>query len=83
MGKLSMEVTMPRRSAELTISKYWTNKLSIEEGVVNCHVLGLFQCVESDDCAYPVFVCELDDGRVINVDTLDVKFTDTEGGILK
>ena len=82
MGKLSMEVTMPRRSAELTISKYWANKLSIEEGVVNCHVLGLFQCVESDDCAYPVFVCELDDGRVINVDTLDVKFTDTEGGII-
>lgn len=83
MAGLTMDILTPRRSAELAISKYWANKLSIKEGVVNCHVLGLFQCVESDDCAYPVFVCELDDGRVINVDTLDVRFTDTEGGVLK
>ena len=83
MGDLTKEILTPRRSAELTVSKYWANRLSIEEGVVNCHVLGLFQYVEGDDCAYPVFVCELDDGRVITADTLDVKFTDTEGGMLK
>lgn len=83
MAGLDITVSMPRRSAEVTITRYWANKLSIEEGVVPCHVLGTFQCVDGDDCAYPVFVCELDDGRVINVDTLDVKFTDTEGGVLK
>ena len=84
MASMSMDIVPPRRSAELTVSKYWANKLSIEEGViVNCHVLGLFQRIEDSDCAYPVFVCELDDGRVITVDVLDVKFTDTEGGVLK
>ncbi len=83
MAGLTMDILAPRRSAEVTVSKYWANKLSIEEGVTTCHVLGLFQYVESDGCAYPVFVCELDDGRVFYVDTLDVKFTDTEGGILK
>ena len=83
MTGLTMDILAPRHSAEVTITRYWANKLSIEEGVVTCHVLGLFQCVDGDDCAYPVFVCELDDGRVINVDTLDVKFTDTEGGVLK
>lgn len=82
MTGLTMDILAPRRSAEVTISKYWANKLSIEEGVTTCHVLGLFQCVEGDNCAYPVFVCELADGRVLSVDTLDVRFTDTEGGII-
>lgn len=83
MTGLSVTVSMPRRSAEVTINAYWAKKLAIDAGVVPCHVLGTFQCVEDSDCAYPVFVCELDDGRVIEVATSDVRFTDTEGGILK
>lgn len=83
MAGIDIAVSMPRRRAEVTINQFWAKKLAIEAGVVSCHVLGTFQCVEDSDCAYPVFVCELDDGRVIEVATSDVKFTDTEGGILK
>ncbi len=83
MAGLSMEIKAPRRSAEVTLNQFWAKKLAIEAGVVPCHILGAFQCVEDSDCAYPVFVCELDDGRVIEVATSDVRFTDTEGGVLK
>lgn len=83
MAGLDVTVSMPRRSAEVTLNQFWAKKLAIEAGVVPCHILGTFQRVEYSDCAYPVFVCELDDGRVIEVATSDVRFTDTEGGILK
>lgn len=82
MAGLSMEVKVPRRRAEVTINSRWANKLTVPEGVQPCHVLGVFQCIEDSDCAYPVFVCELDDGRVIEVAATDVKFVDTEGGIM-
>lgn len=83
MAGLDVTVSMPRRSAEVNLNQFWAKKLAMEAGVVPCHILGTFQCVEDSDCAYPVFVCELDDGRVIEVATSDVRFTDTEGGILK
>ena len=82
MAGLNVTVSMPRRSAEVTLSPFWARNLAIEVGVVPCHVLGIFQCVDDGTCAYPVFVCELDDGRVIDVAASAVKFTDTEGGIL-
>ena len=82
MAGLTMEVKVPRRRAEVTVNSWWAKKLTIEEGAQPCHVLGVFQCIESNECAYPVFVCELDDGRVIEVSTTDVKFVDTEGGIM-
>jgi hypothetical protein len=80
--EFSMEIKAPRRRAEVTIKSWWAKKLALEEGVQPCHVLGVFQYIEDSDCAYPVFVCELDDGRVIEVATSDVKFVDTEGGII-
>lgn len=83
MAGLDVTVSMPRRSAEVNLNQFWAKKLAMEVGVVPCHVLGTFQCVEDSDCTYPVFVCELDDDRVIEVTTSDVRFTDTEGGILK
>lgn len=83
MAGLDITVSMPRRSAEVTLNPFWAKRLAMDMSVVPCHVLGTFQCVEDSDCAYPVFVCELDDGRVIEVATSDVRFTDTEGGILK
>ena len=82
MAGLAIEVKVPRRRAEVTINSWWAKKLAIEEGAQPCHVLGVFQCIEDSDCAYPVFVCELDDGRVIEVATSGVKFVDTEGGIM-
>ena len=81
MGNLSMEVTMPRRSAEVDIGAYWHKKLSIDMGITPCHVLGLFQENDGEGC-YPVFVCELNDGRVLTAETSEVRFTDTEGGIM-
>lgn len=83
MAGLDVTVSMPRRSAEVTVNAYWANKLNIEAGVVPCHILGIFQIAEDINCAYPVFVCELNNGRVIEVAPSDVRFTDTEGGILK
>lgn len=81
MSKLSMEVTIQRRSAEVDIGTYWHKKLGIDMGITPCHVLGLFQENDGEDY-YPVFVCELNDGHVITTVTSDVRFTDTEGGII-
>ena len=82
MSKLSMEGTLQRRSAVVDIGIYWHKKLGVDMGITPCHVLGLFQENDGEDY-YPVFVCELNDGRVLTAVTSDVRFTDTEGGILK
>ena len=81
MNKLSMEVTMQRRSAEVDIGTYWHKKLGVDRGITPCHVLGLFQENDGEDY-YPVFVCELNDGHVLTALTSDVRFTDAEGGIV-
>ena len=82
MNNLSMDVTMQRRSAEVDIDTYWHKKLGVDTGITPCHVLGLFQENDGEDY-YPVFVCELNDGHVITAVTSDVRFTDTEGGIIE
>ena len=81
MNKLSMEVTMQCRSAEVDIGAYWHKKLGVDMGITPCHVLCLFQENDGEDY-YPVFVCELNDGHVLTALTSDVRFTDTEGGII-
>lgn len=84
MAGINLSVTMPRRKATVNIGKYRAETLGINEGDNPCYVLGLFQCVEADDCAYPVFVCELEDGRVIETSTCEVRFVEEndEGGTL-
>lgn len=79
---MEIHVYMPRRRAVVDVNKWWANKLGVQKGPMPCHVLGLFQCVENEESAYPVFVCELDDGRIMEVYVTAVRFTDTEGGIL-
>lgn len=81
MAAINFEVKMPRRRAEVTVNSYWAKKLSIEVGAIPCHVLGLFQD-SSEDGAYPVMVCELDDGRVLTQSPETVRFVDTENGIM-
>ena len=81
MTGLNLEIRLPRRRAEVNVNSYWAKRLSIEEGVTTCHILGLFQD-SSEDGAYPVMVCELDDGRVLTQAPETVKFVDTEGGIM-
>lgn len=78
---MNLEIRLPRRRAEVNVNSYWAKRLSIEEGSTPCHILGLFQD-SSEDGAYPVMVCELDDGRVIMQSPETVKFVDTEGGIM-
>jgi hypothetical protein len=77
MAGIDIEIKMPRRRAEVNVNSYWAKRLSIEEGVAPCHILGLFQDL-SEDCAYPVMVCELDDGRVLTQTPETVKFVDIE-----
>ena len=81
MAGLNLEIRLPRRRAEVNVNSYWAKRLNIEEGVNHCHILGLFQDY-SEDGAYPVMVCELDDGRVLTQAPETVKFVDTEGGIM-
>jgi hypothetical protein len=80
---MKIEVHAPRRPAVLFVDKYWANRLKVEEGTkVPCHVLGLYQCCEDTDCAYPEFVCELDDGRAYEVTINNIQFTDVEKGMI-
>ena len=55
--------------------------VAVVDGITPCHVLGLFQETDGESY-YPVFVCELNDGRVLTAVTSEVRFTDTEGGII-
>lgn len=76
-----MEATIQRRSAEVDIDAYW-HKSCVDMCITPCHVLGLFQENDGEDY-YPVFVCELNAGHVLNAVTSDVRFTNTEGGIIE
>lgn len=81
---LTMNIELPRRRADVFVSKYWADYHNIDSGKQPCHVLGLFQEVEDSGRAYPAFVCELDSGQVIKVPVRAVKFVDTDekGAIL-
>ena len=81
MASLNFEVKMPRCPAEVNVNAYWAKKHNIPEGVSPCLVLGVFQD-SSEDGAYPVFVCEMNDGHVIITSPETVKFVDTEGGLM-
>lgn len=81
MSGLNLEIRLPRRHAEVNVNAYWAKKHNIPEGISPCHVLGVFQD-SSEDGAYPVFVCEMNDGQVIVTSPETVKFVDTEGGIM-
>lgn len=83
MASIEIEVQMPRRRATAYISPYLSRIHSIPEGEQECHVLGAFQITDYEtNSFYPVFVCEFNDGKVLNLATDLIKFTDTEGGTL-
>lgn len=72
---------MEKRKAEVTLNKWWRNHLGIvgnNDVTVSCDVLGLLQYSECNGDgtaeAYPVFICELTDGRVIEVAPTAIKF---------
>ena len=72
----SLTITMERRVAVVTTNNYWEKKYGIAAGTHKCFVLGLFQYSNGDDEVYPIFVVELEDGRVIEVGTETVRFVD-------
>lgn len=82
MAGLTMTVIQERRAAVVTIDTNREKTMGITAGTHRCHVLGLFQYSNGDGEAYPVFVVELEDGRVIDAPTEWVQFVDTvrEGG---
>ena len=82
MARLTMEVSYPRRRAIVQINNYWSKKLSLPAGDAPCHILGVFQDNSEGD-EYPVFICELYDGRVMNAYTGAVRFVDTENGVIQ
>jgi len=77
MASLTMSVTMERRAAVVTTNNYWEKTKGIAAGPHKCFVLGLFQYSNGDDEVYPIFVVELEDGKVIEVSTEGVQFVDT------
>lgn len=77
MASLTMSVTMERRAAVVTTNNYWEKTKGIAAGPHKCFVLGLFQYSNGDDEVYPIFVVELEDGKVIEVSTEWVQFVDT------
>lgn len=78
MAKSGMVISIERRPAEVTIPIGLKKALCLLDNKHLCNVCGPFQ--ESDgDWAGPVFVCELDDGRVFTTIVENVRFVDTIG----
>lgn len=76
-GGLTLSVTMERRAAEVTTNEWFEKKYGVAAGTTyKCHVLGLFQHTDGDG-ASPIFVVELNNGKVVEVDTETVRFVDT------
>lgn len=73
MAAMSMEIRHEQRAANVDVNMYWSKRYGIPIGPTPCHVLGLFQ----SDMA-PVFVCELQDGHVLECETDRVQFVDKE-----
>ena len=77
LGSYEIAVVFKRRRAEINVNKFVAKRYDIPEGLTPCFVHGAMP--EQDcDMVVPVFVCELFDGRVINVYTEQVRFTDTD-----
>jgi len=76
MAGLTLSVTMERRAAEVTTNAWFEKKYGVAAGTHKCHVLGLFQYTDGDE-ASPIFVVELNNGKVIEVGTETVRFVDT------
>lgn len=78
MARRSIVISMERRRAEVTLGPYWKKQLCTDVDEHLCNVCGPFQSTDGD-WAGPVFVCELDDGRVFTAIVENVRFVDTIG----
>lgn len=80
MSGITIEVTMPRRSAEVVLPMYKRTELGLELGTdpVPCFVLGIFQEGNNYDGYDTYALCELLDGRIVYASPERVRFVDTE-----
>ena len=79
MAGMTIDVRMPSRRAEVRLNRHQAERYGLpHKEPATCHVLGLFQNYPS-----PVFICELNDGNVIEAAPTSVKFVDTENGYIK
>lgn len=69
---------MERRPATLSLSGYKLEQLKITSNPVPCYVLGMGQYAERGGDAEVVMICELLDGRVIEVGPTVVTFDAAE-----
>lgn len=82
MARDYITIKQQTRLAKVRLTKYYADKLGRKEEECICDVHGLFQSVDGDS-ACPVFVCELDDGSVVEVSVDKVTFIDDRVAILK
>lgn len=80
MAKLStmdvnVSASITGRSAIVDLSSFYAETHAVSEEKHNVKVLDLFQVIEAADCAYPVFVCEFENGKVCEIPTYLVQFT--------
>ena len=73
MARDTITLQQQTRLAKVHLTKYYADKLGRKEEESICEVHGVFQSTDGDS-AYPVFVCELDDGSVIEVSVNKVTF---------
>ena len=88
MATWELNMNLPRRRAKAKLYTSVVKKLGLSTEPAatfeeyDCHVLFASQEMDSDGCT-PVFICEFNNGRVYNVPTEDVRFTDTdESGVI-
>jgi hypothetical protein len=77
MAGLNITIGTMRRRALVDVPDYYCKKYDISAKTILCHVLGIWQSVDAD-WSGPIAVCELDDGRVIEVVVDCIKFCDTD-----
>ena len=89
MTAMSIEVTLPRRSAKAKLHGIIAKDLGLIENYIlsyddyDCFVLFPSQEMDNGECT-PVFVCEFLNGKIRNVPTEAVTFVDTdENGVIR
>lgn len=70
----TIEVKMPRRSVDIDLSYSGHLKKKYDTDVVSGFLLGIYQYTDSGD-AYPLAICELNNGDVIGIAPEALKFT--------
>ncbi len=77
--KSTFTVALERRPATVTINKHESLIHRLDEGTYDCFVLfGPFQIADGMEEAYPVFVVELLNGRVLSIYVEHVVFKDVD-----